>query len=809
MPKLLTTAAITCCMALFNALPATTYAQVRDTGFHIYLCLGQSNMEGNARFEPQDTTVDSRFQVMAAVDFPALNRTMGNWYTAKPPLCRSRTGLTPADYFGREMLAHLPAHNRVGVINVAVGGCKIELFDKDNYSSYVAAAPDWLKNTAKEYAGNPYARLVAMAKLAQQDGVIKGILLHQGESNTNDSTWPAKVKMVYENLLHDLGLNAAQVPLLAGEVVHKEQNGVCAGMNGIIATLPQAIPTAHVISSKGCAVAGDRLHFSAEGTRTLGARYAATMLSLLGYTSTHTTATGPVTGYTNPVMWADVPDMSITRKGADYYLISTTMHLMPGAPVMQSKDLVHWNIAGYVFDSLTDNSRYNLINGTVYGRGQWASSIRYHKGKYYVLFSPNDQPFRAYIYSADHPSGKWQLVSRTQHFHDASLFFDEDDRVYVFSGTGSLKELQPDLSGVKPGGVDMKIFERDATETGLLEGSQVIKRNGRYYLLMISWPRGNKRRQVCYRADNITGPWEKKVILEDNFAGFPYCGQGAIIDDAAGNWYGLIFQDRGGVGRVPLLMPCRWVNDWPMLGDENGKVPLHASIPLAAQDNGTGIVASDEFEGPLKNTWQWNHNPVGSAWSLQARKGYLRLTTSRVVPNLFLAPNTLTQRMEGPVCEGTVALDISNMKEGDRAGFSAFNGHAGVLTLVREGGKTYLTQTSQVINMDKDKSVTGVQEEELARITLKARKVYLRIHGDFNLDKDTAIFSYSTNNVTWQTIGVPFKMRFDYTRHFMGTKFALFNYATKATGGYVDVDFFHYQRQQHDTYSQQLTTINK
>lgn len=211
---------------------------------------------------------------------------------------------------------------------------------------------------------------------------------------------------------------------------------------------------------------------------------------------------------------------------------------------MKSKDLVHWEIVNYVFDKLTDNSKYDLVDGTVYGRGQWASSIRYHKGNFYVLFSPNDEPFRAYLYSTTNPAGKWTLVSRTQHFHDASLFFDDDDRIYVFSGTGSLKELKSDFSDVKPDGVNMKIFERDKEETGLLEGSQVIKHNGKYYLLMISWPKNGKRRQVCYRADKITGPYEKKVILEDNFNGFPYAGQGCIIDDEKGNWYGLVFQDR-------------------------------------------------------------------------------------------------------------------------------------------------------------------------------------------------------------------------------------------------------------------------
>lgn len=248
--------------------------------FHIYLCLGQSNMEGNAKFEPQDTIVNKRFQVLEAVDCENLNRKKGQWYTAVPPLSRCTTGLTPADYFGREMIANLPEDVTVGVINVAVGGCKIELFDKDNYESYVSSSPDWLKNTVSQYDGNPYGRLVEMAKIAQKTGVIKGILLHQGESNTGDTLWTKKVKLVYDNLLKDLNLKAESTPLLAGEVVHADQGGICASMNKIIATLPETIPNSHVISSSGCPDAEDNLHFSAEGYRMLGKRYAAKMLEL-------------------------------------------------------------------------------------------------------------------------------------------------------------------------------------------------------------------------------------------------------------------------------------------------------------------------------------------------------------------------------------------------------------------------------------------------------------------------------------------------------------------------------------------------
>lgn len=499
--------------------------------------------------------------------------------------------------------------------------------------------------------------------------------------------------------------------------------------------------------------------------------------------------------FTNPVVYADVPDMDVIRVGDDFYMMSTTMHLMPGAPVMRSKDLVNWEIISYVFDRLTDTSNYDLINGTVYGRGQWATSIRYHKGKFYVLFSPNDKPYRSYIYTATDPAGKWELLTRTQHFHDSSLFFDDDGRVYVFSGTGSLKELNADLSDVKPDGVDMKIFERDETETGLLEGSRVVKCDGKYYLLMISWPKGGNRRQVCYRADKITGPYEKKVILEDNFAGFPYVGQGCIVDDTKGNWYGMIFQDRGGVGRVATLMPCRWIDGWPILGDENGKVPLLMEKPVQGCPEKSLVVSDDFSDSKLKLNWQWNHNPVNEAWSLTERPGFLRLKTNRVVDNLFLAPNTISQRMEGPECSGVVALDVAHMKEGDVAGFSAFNGDAALLSVIVRNGKKYLTMSVDSVSLDSsNKAVLDVKSEEKEQLELNQSVVYLRIDGNFRLNHDIASCYYSLDNKNWKKIGEDFKMKFDYRRLFIGTRFAIFNYATNSLGGYVDVDYFDYKK---------------
>ena len=254
-----------------------------DPNFHIYLCFGQSNMEGNAAIEGKDRVgVDPRFMMMAAVDMPSSKRKKGEWYTAYPPLCRDYTGLTPADYFGRTMVENLPESIKVGVINVAVGGASIDLFDQDKCADYIKKEADWFKNYCKEYNNDPYKVLVTMAKKAQQKGVIKGILLHQGCTNNGQKDWPVRVKRIYVRLLHDLGLNEEETPLLIGELLSQEKGGVCWGHNSVIAKTHPVIPNSYVISSKDCPGASDGLHFTAEGYRMIGKRYAEKMLELLG-----------------------------------------------------------------------------------------------------------------------------------------------------------------------------------------------------------------------------------------------------------------------------------------------------------------------------------------------------------------------------------------------------------------------------------------------------------------------------------------------------------------------------------------------
>ena len=544
--------------------------------------------------------------------------------------------------------------------------------------------------------------------------------------------------------------------------------------------------------------------------------------------------------YRNPVINADVPDISVCKVADTYYMISTTMHLMPGAPIMKSKDMINWEVISYVFDRIDDGPRYNLEgDATVYGQGQWASSIRYHMGKFYVWFTANGVPGKGFVYTADKAEGPWTLVARPPHMHDGSIFFDEDGKIYMFADYDKLREL--DRNTFLPiEGTEVKLFERDESEIGaLLEGMSVIKHNGKYYICMISmkWGvPGRVRREVCYRADNIAGPYEKHVILETPFESYGGVGQGSLVgdDQSDKNWWALIFQDRGGIGRVPCAMPVTWIDGWPMCGELNEGIdpndteaclnPKNYHIPndlSKKHPSLRGLINSDDFDLPvsalnkmnkgtyhantgLKLYWQWNHNPIDEAWSLTERSGYLRLKTAKVVDNINLAPNTLTQRMGGPECTGTVCIDVANMKDGDHAGLAAYNGDSGVLQVVKKGGKLVLQLTEEKSVFKRPRNIERVDVEVLEEVALKLKSkkaadtkkpqqlIWLRVHGDFNENRDMASFSYSIDGENFVSIRREVKMVFDYQRHFMGTKFAIFNYATKKVGGYVDVDSFKY-----------------
>ena len=263
---------------------ATEQVGKPDPNFYIFLCFGQSNMEGNARPEAQDlTSPGPRFLLMPAVDFPEKGRKMGEWCEASAPLCRPNTGLTPADWFGRTLVASLPENIKIGVIHVAIGGIDIKGFLPDSIQNYLKVAPNWMKGMLAAYDNNPYERLVTLAKKAQKDGVIKGILMHQGETNTGDPKWAGMVKQVYDNLCGDLNLKPEEVNLYAGNIVQADGKGVCIGCKKQIDELPLTLHTSQVISSDGCTNGPDRLHFDAAGYRELGCRYGEAVARHLGY----------------------------------------------------------------------------------------------------------------------------------------------------------------------------------------------------------------------------------------------------------------------------------------------------------------------------------------------------------------------------------------------------------------------------------------------------------------------------------------------------------------------------------------------
>ncbi len=494
----------------------------------------------------------------------------------------------------------------------------------------------------------------------------------------------------------------------------------------------------------------------------------------------------------NPFIWADTPDPDIIRVGDYYYLVTTTMHLFPGGPVMRSRDLAHWEVVSYLFDAIHDTPRYDLQGGTVYGRGQWATSLRYHNGTFWALFVANDEPHRSMVFRTTDPAKGWTLHSRLPAYHDASLFFDDDGRVYVFSGSGdiSLVELKPDLSGEKPGGVKKKLVLHGKPD-GLHEGSRVVKHDGMYYLLCISWP-STGRQEIAYRSRNIEGPYDSKVILKSDFGGFPLAGQGTIVDGKHGEWYGVMFQDRGGIGRVLTLEPCSWIDGWPMLGTlGNGRIPDTVELDGQCACHSTPALAS------IEKDYQWNHNfipgDITTASGSITRPGrWVKLTASVLAHNIFDARNTLTWRTWGPTCSDTICLDVRQMRDGDCAGLSAFNGDAGVLTIQRKGTAFSLVMTEENVRLDPaTKAITRVDNKVVERVSLPKRalgKVWLRMDGDFNSGRDAANFYYSLDGKTFRHIGTTdYKMRFDYLRLFMGTRYAAFYYPTKNKGGHVTI----------------------
>lgn len=487
----------------------------------------------------------------------------------------------------------------------------------------------------------------------------------------------------------------------------------------------------------------------------------------------------------NPILFADVPDLSMIRVADTYYMSSTTMHMSPGLPIMKSKDLVNWELISYAYDTLGSSDELELKNGkSMYGRGSWASSLRYHKDTFYVsTFSSTTG--KTYIFSTKDPEKSlWDKIEFSPSYHDNTLFFDDDGKVYMIWAAGKLNivELKEDLSGIKEG-TEKVLIENASAPAGdniMLgaEGSQLFKVNGKYYLFNITWPQGGMRTVLIHRAHSIMGPWEGKIGLQDLGV-----AQGGLIDTPDGRWFSYLFRDYGGVGRIPYLVPVKWEDGWPVLG-ENGKVPQYLDLP-ANKSLLPGIAASDDFkrkknDKDLPLVWQWNHNPDNARWSVRERKGYLRLKTGRIDTDFVSARNTLTQRTLGPESTASTLSDLSGMKDGDVAGLALLQKEYGFVAITSENGSKHIVMVS----------AAGGHPKEVQKIPLHQNKVYLKAECDFKEKTDIGKFYYSLDGKTWMSIGDPIKLPYTLP-HFMGYRYGLFNYATQNPGGYVDFDYFH------------------
>lgn len=491
--------------------------------------------------------------------------------------------------------------------------------------------------------------------------------------------------------------------------------------------------------------------------------------------------------YTNPVIAADFPDPDVLLVDSTFYMVNTTMFTFPGVPILQSNDLVNWHYCCNAVQRFDFSPCYNLDGCNRYGHGQWATSLKYHNRKYYLLFITLDEG--GFLGTAAAPEGPWQVRKLPKGFYDPGLFFDDDGRIYVAHGYSKIHvtELDADLS---PKGNDSLVFTGDIRPG--LEGTHVYKINGYYYLY--STYGGRDGIQVALRSKNIYGPYEQQVVIRDTTHGVNFgIHQGALIQTQAGEWWTVLFVDSGPFGRFPSLQPVTWMNGWPMVG-VNGKAVVTYRKPNMGREHAiTSLPTSDEFDAAeLGMQWGWNHNPDPTRWSLTEHPGFLRLRTATVVDSLPKARNTLTQRIfayysDTLASTASIKMDIGHMNEGDVAGLAIFQDPYAYIGIKRVNGQNC------VIMVDNGKTVDSSAIQGSV-VYMRASAIYGSgaahyFDGNAPPGTGTASFSYSVDNRTFVKIGHDFHMRFN-LRVFTGNKFCLFNYATGALGGYVDFDWF-------------------
>lgn len=506
----------------------------------------------------------------------------------------------------------------------------------------------------------------------------------------------------------------------------------------------------------------------------------------------------------NPILKQDYPDADVIRVGGTYYMISTTVHFMPGGVILRSYNLADWEIVSYVFETL-DNTPEQLLAGSsnIYGKGMWAASLRYYKGIFYVAFVANDT-HKTYLYQSDNIEGPWKKQEIKGFYHDCSLLFDDDGRIYIIYGNKNiyLTELAPDLKEPKKGGLHRLVIEdKDNPRLGY-EGAHCYKINGRYYIFLIHSLKNEWfRTEACFSSDSLEGEFTGSDVICDDM-GYRHSGvaQGGIVNTPDGKWYGIMFQDRGASGRIPVLVPMHWHNKQPVFGI-NGKIPkLVQTIDTRPGYIYEPLYASDDFNYPieedgkvhLKKVWQWNHNPHNELWSTSERKGALRLHSGKICETLDKAYNTLTQRTTEPESFVTVTVDGSHMKEGDYAGITALLGCYGAIALTYRNGIYEIVMLGKEPENNNLNSTYGElqKEKEYARVVAGGPVIRLKCKVQYKHSTDIAEFFYEQDG-KWIPTGIQHKLVFKLD-HFTGCRFGLFYYSVKETGGYVDFIDFNY-----------------
>lgn len=500
----------------------------------------------------------------------------------------------------------------------------------------------------------------------------------------------------------------------------------------------------------------------------------------------------------NPITRLDYPDPDAIRVGDTYYMVSTTMHFMPGCEILRSYDLRNWEHLSYVYEKL-DSTPGQTLEGeeNIYGKGMWAASLRYHHGTYYVCFVANDT-HRTYLYTASRPEGPWEKRYIEGFFHDCSLLFDDDGKVYIVYGNREiwLTQLKEDLSAPLEGGLHRLIVsDKDNPHLGY-EGSHLYKIRGKYYLFLIhSRPDVWRRTESCFVADSLEGEFLGGDVLDDD-CGLPNRGvaQGPIVDTPEGKWYAIQFQDSGAVGRVPFLMPVTWEDDYPVFGDR-GTIPQ--DFPVESTRPGyvyAPLVGSDDFKGDLKTHWEFNHEPDLSLIAHDREAGTWQVATDKVCASLLQARNTLTQRMLMPGCAAEVTVDGGGLREGDFAGLCALQSCFGFLGLTRRNGELQMVVRTVEPGEFRKFPPENRPEEEWAAVPVEEKPYVLKLEADFSEGKDVCSFYYKDRSFwsRWQKIGPEHQLRFS-MEHFCGCRFGLTVYSTREAGGSAAFSEFVYR----------------